>query len=171
VAQIAEARGAHPAECMMDLLLEHDGKISIVFFLMSEDDVTEVLGWAYSLIASDSLHFQAERPHPRSYGTFSRVFARYVRKDGLLTLEQAVRKMTSFPARRFRLGKRGLLAPGYAADLVVFDPETISDLATYDDPKRFPEGIDLVLVGGEKTVEGGVHLGARNGTMIGRTHE
>ena len=171
VAQIAETRGVHPAECMMDLLLEQDGKISMVFFLMAEDDVKEVLRWAHSLIASDSLHFQTEMPHPRSYGTFSRVFARYVREDGLLTLEQAVRKMTSFPARRFRLGKRGLVAPGYAADLVVFDPETISDPATYEDPKRFPEGIDLVLVGGEKTVEEGVHLGARNGTTIGRTNE
>jgi N-acyl-D-amino-acid deacylase len=171
VAQIAEARDVHPAECMMDLVLEQDGKISIVFFLMAEDDVKEVLRWTHSLIASDSLHFQAEMPHPRSYGTFSRIFARYVRKDGLLTLEQAVRKMTSFPARRFRLGKRGLVALGYAADLVVFDPETISDLATYDDPKRFPEGIDLVLVGGEKTVEEGVHLGARNGTLIERTNE
>jgi N-acyl-D-amino-acid deacylase len=158
-----------PAECMMDLLLEQDGKVSMIFFHMAEEDVDEVLRWDHSLVASDSLHFQAEKPHPRSYGTFPRIVAKYVRQDGTLTLEQAVRKMTSFPARRFRLGKRGIVSSGQAADLVVFDPETISDRSTYDDPKRFPVGIDLVLVGGVKTVEGGVHLGERAGRAIRRT--
>lgn len=169
LAQIGEARGVEPAECMMDLLLEQDGKVSMIFFHMAEEDVDEVLGWDYSLVASDSLHFQAEKPHPRSYGTFPRIVAKCVRQDGTLTLEQAVRKMTSFPARRFRLGKRGIVASGQAADLVVFDPETLSDRATYEDPKRLPVGIDLVLVGGVKTVEGGVHLGERAGQAIGRT--
>jgi N-acyl-D-amino-acid deacylase len=170
LAQIGEERGEDPGECMMDLLLEQDGKVSMIFFHMAEDDVEEVLGWDHSLVASDSLHFQAEKPHPRSYGTFPRIIAKCVREDGTLTLEQAVRKMTSFPARRFRLGKRGILASGQAADLVVFDPDTVSDLATYEDPKRFPTGIDLVLVGGVKTVEGAVHSGARAGQAIGRTN-
>jgi N-acyl-D-amino-acid deacylase len=170
LAEIGEERGKDPGECMMDLLLEQDGKVSMIFFHMAEDDVEEVLGWHYSLVASDSLHFQAEKPHPRSYGTFPRIIAKCVREDGTLTLEQAVRKMTSFPARRFRLGKRGILAPGHAADLIVFDPDTISDRATYEHPKRFPTGIDLVLVGGVRTVEGGVHSGARAGQAIGRTN-
>jgi N-acyl-D-amino-acid deacylase len=168
LAQIGEERGEEPVECMMDLLLEQDGKVSMIFFHMAEDDVEEVLGWDHSLVASDSLHFQAEKPHPRSYGTFPRIIAKCVREDGTLTLEQAVRKMTSFPARWFRLGRRGLVASGQAADLVVFDPDTVSDRATYEDPMRFPTGIDLVLVGGVKTVEGGLHSGARAGQAIGR---
>ncbi len=171
LAQIGEERAMDPDESMMDLLLEQDGKVAMIFFHMAQEDVNDVLGWDHSLVASDSLHFQAEKPHPRSYGTFPRVIARCVREDGTLTLEQAVRKMTSFPARRFRLGRRGIVASGQAADLVVFDPETISDRATYDDPTRFPEGIDLVFVGGVMTVEGGVHTGERAGKAIVRTDE
>ena len=168
LAQIAESRGEDPAECMMDLLVEQEGRVSMIFFLMAEDDVEGVIGWEHSLVASDSLHFQSERPHPRSYGTFPRVLAEYVRERRMLTLEQAVRKMTSFPARRFRLGRRGLVAPGYAADLVVFDPATVSDRATYENPKRPPEGIHLVLVGGKKTFGDGAHLGARDGIVLQR---
>ena len=166
---ISEERGVDPAECMMDLLVEQDGGVSMVFFLMAEDDVDGVVGWEHSLVASDSLHFQSDRPHPRSYGTFPRVLGTFVRERGLLTLEETVRKMTSFPARRFRLGKRGIVAPGHAADLVVFDPENVADKATYEDPKRLPVGIDLVLVGGQKTVEVGAHLGARNGRFLERS--
>jgi N-acyl-D-aspartate/D-glutamate deacylase len=151
---------------VMDLLLQQNGKVSMVFFHMAETDVQEVLGWDGSLIASDSLHDQARKPHPRLYGTFPHVLARYVRDRKLLTLEEAIRKMTSFPARRFRLGKRGLIAPGYTADLVVFDPDGISDKATYHDPKRFPEGISHVLVNGTQTIASGVHLGARAGRAI-----
>jgi N-acyl-D-amino-acid deacylase len=166
IEEISESRGLGPADCMMDLLLQQNGKVSMVFFHMAETDVQQVLGWDGSLIASDSLHDQARKPHPRLYGTFPHVLARYVRDRKLLTLEEAIRKMTSFPARRFRLGKRGLIAPGYTADLVVFDPDGISDKATYHDPKRFPEGISHVLVNGTQTIASGVHLGARAGRAI-----
>ena len=154
---------------MMDLLLEQDGKVSIVFFHMAGSDVEQVIGWEGSLIASDSLHDQAEKPHPRLYGTFPHVLARYVREKKLLSLEEAVRKMTSFPARRFNLGKRGLIASGHAADLVVFDPETILDTATYEEPKRFPEGISHVLVNGAKAVKSGTLLETGEGTVIGKS--
>jgi N-acyl-D-amino-acid deacylase len=140
ILEASESRGIDPEDCTMDLLLEQDGKVSIVSFHMAGSDVEQVLGWKRSLIASDSPHDQAEKPHPRLYGTFPHVLARYVREKKLLTLEEAVRKITSFPARRFNLGKRELIAPGYAADLVVFDPETVQDKATYEDPKHFPEG-------------------------------
>jgi N-acyl-D-amino-acid deacylase len=166
IEEISESRGSGPADCMMDLLLEQSGKVSIVFFHMSETDVQQVLRWDGALIVSDSLHDQSRMPHPRLYGAFPHVLARYVRDRKLLTLEEAIRKMTSFPARRFRLGKRGLIAPGYAADLVVFDPDGISDNATYRDPKRFPEGISHVLVNGTQTIASGVHLGARAGRAI-----
>jgi N-acyl-D-amino-acid deacylase len=152
---------------MMDLLLEQDGKVSIVFFHMAGDDVEQVLKWRHSLIASDSLHGQADKPHPRLYGTFPRVLDKYVREDGLLTLEEAIRKMTSFPARRFRLDRRGLLATGYAADLVVFDPDTIAEIATYDEPKHLPEGISHVLVNGAHVIDSGAHRGEKTGIVVG----
>jgi N-acyl-D-amino-acid deacylase len=170
ILEVSKSRGVDAEDCMMDLLLEQDGKVSIVFFHMAGSDVEQVIGWGRSLIASDSLHDQAEKPHPRLYGTFPHVLARYVREKQLLTLEEAVRKMTSFPARRFKLGKRGLITPGYAADLVVFDPEKIIDKATYEDPKHFPEGISHVLINGAKAVEAGTLLRAGEGTVIGRSN-
>jgi len=169
ILEASESRGIDPEDGMMDLLLEQDGKVSIVFFHMAGSDVEEVIRWGRSLIASDSLHDQAEKPHPRLYGTFPHVLARYVREKKMLTLEEAVRKMTSFPASRFKLGKRGLIAPGYAADLVVFDPETILDTASYEHPKQFPEGISHVLVNGTKAVEAGSLLETGEGTVIGRS--
>jgi N-acyl-D-amino-acid deacylase len=170
ILEVSKSRGVDAEDYMMDLLLEQDGKVSIVFFHMAGSDVEQVIGWGRSLIASDSLHDQAEKPHPRLYGTFPHVLARYVREKQLLTLEEAVRKMTSFPARRFKLGKRGLITPGYAADLVVFDPEKIIDKATYEDPKHFPEGISHVLINGAKAVEAGTLLRAGEGTVIGRSN-
>jgi N-acyl-D-amino-acid deacylase len=167
VAEISESRSVDPVDCMMDLLLEQDGKVSIVFFHMANADVEQVLKWDKSLIASDSLHDQAQMPHPRLYGTYPRILAKYVRAEKLLTLEEAVRKMTSFPARRFKLDGRGLLAPGYAADIVVFDPATISERASYDEPKRFPEGISHILVNGRLVIESGVHRDERSGKVIG----
>jgi N-acyl-D-amino-acid deacylase len=168
VVEVSESRGIDPEDCMMDLLLEQDGKVSIVFFHMAGSDVEQVIGWERSLIASDSLHDQAEKPHPRLYGTFPHVLARYVREKKLLSLEEAVRKLTSFPARRFNLGKRGLIAPGYAADLVVFDPETIQDTSTYEDPKHYPEDISHVLVNGTRALESGALLETGEGKVIGR---
>jgi len=164
--EISELKALDPADCTMDLLLEQDGKVSMVLFHMAETDVEQVLSWDRSLIASDSLHDRARKPHPRLYGTFPHVLAKYVRERKLLTLEEAIRKMTSFPARRFGLGKRGLIAPGYAADLVVFDPDGISDKATYEDPKRFPEGISHVMVNGTQAIASGVHQGARSGRAL-----
>jgi N-acyl-D-amino-acid deacylase len=169
ILEVGESRGVDPEDCMMDLLLEQDGKVSMIFFHMAGSDVEQVIRWGRSLIASDSLHDQAEKPHPRLYGTFPHVLARYVREKKLLTLEEAVRKMTSFPASRFKLGKRGLIAPGYAADLVVFDPEAILDTATYEDPKNFPQGISHVLVNGTKAVEAGSLVETGAGTVIERS--
>ncbi|MBE1442500.1 N-acyl-D-amino-acid deacylase family protein [Paenibacillus sp. OAS669] len=170
LAEISEERGQHPADCMMDLLLEEQGRISIVYFHMADEDVKQVIGYERSLIASDSLTCETGKPHPRLYGTFPRVFAKYVREDKVLTMEQAVRKLTSFPVQRFKLGKRGLLVPGYAADIAVFDPETIQDNATFEDPRQYPAGISHVLVGGKPTLLGHRHTQAREGALIRAHH-
>lgn len=169
VADIAESRGVRPAEAVLDLLMEEQGQVSIVYFLMAEDEVRSIVRWSESLIASDSLHCDTGKPHPRLYGTFPRVFAKYVRQERALTLEQAVRKVTSFPAARFKLGRRGLLVPGYAADVVVFDPDAIEDHATYQDPKRPPSGVAHVLVNGTPSMEDGAHTGACDGCFV-RAH-
>jgi N-acyl-D-amino-acid deacylase len=166
IAEISEARGQHPADCVMDLLLEEDGQVSIVYFHMADSDVEQVVGWEKSLIASDSLHCETGKPHPRLYGSFPRLFSRFVREKKTLSLEQAVRKVTSFPVQRFKLGKRGLIVPGYAADLTVFDPATIHDMATYQEPRQYPEGISHVIVGGQLTLDDGEHTKAREGTLI-----
>lgn len=154
----------------MELLLQESGNVSIVYFHMSESDVGKVIRYDRALVASDSLGCTTGKPHPRSYGTFPRLFAKYVREEKALTLEQAVRKVTSFPATRFKLGKRGLLVPGYAADLVVFDPDRIQDKATYQQPVRHPEGIAQIVVQGKLTMSEQRHTHARAGRFIPAQH-
>ena len=106
------------------------------------------------------------KPHPRVYGTFPRVFRRYVRDLGVLTLEEAVMKMTSMPAARLGLNHRGAIAPGFAADAVLFDPETIADRATFADPCQFPEGIHLVVIGGKVVIDGPSQTPKRPGRYL-----
>ena len=108
------------------------------------------------------------KPHPRSYGTHPRVLGRYVRELGLLTWEEAIRKMTSAPAQRLGLAAKGIVRPGLDADLVVFDPATVSDRATFDEPHQYPDGINHVLVNGELVVSGGNHLGTLPGHVLSR---
>lgn len=133
---------------------------------MSSKDIEKVIKWEYSLIISDSLGCEVGKPHPRTYGSFPRIFSKYVKKTKTLTLEQAVRKVTSFPAQRFKLGKRGLLTPGYKADITIFNQETINDLATYDNPIQYPNGISNVFVNGVKVIEHKENLKVSNGEMI-----
>lgn len=166
IEDISKFRGTDPIDCFMDLLVEEEGQVSIVFFHMSNEDVNQVMRYDKALIASDSLHCQSAKPHPRLYGTFPRVLGKYVRDEGILTLEEAIRKITSFPAQRFQLGKRGLLVPSYTADIVIFDPEQISDLATYEHPKQFPIGISHTIVKGKETIKYGKHLHRKEGQVI-----
>jgi N-acyl-D-aspartate/D-glutamate deacylase len=119
------------------------------------------------MIGTDST-FVGDRPSPRTYGSYPRVLGQFVRDEALLSLEQAVRRMTGAPAARLGLRDRGLLRDGYAADLVVLDPARVRTAATYDDPRRFPEGIDDVAVNGTLVVEGGRHTGAAPGRALRR---
>lgn len=164
--EVAEVRGQHPADAVMDLLIEEHGKIGMVYFLMADDDVDQAVRYDYSLVISDSLGCTTGKPHPRLYGAFPRLFARYVRERRLLSLEQAVRKVTSFPVQRFKLGRRGRLDIGYRADIVVFDPDRIVDKATFTEPCQDPEGISRVYVRGTETICDGRHTGASCGELI-----
>ena len=172
VQQIADERGADPVDCLLDLIAEQEGHVSCVLEMMSEADVERVLAHRLGCVASDGLAFAPYgplargKPHPRCYGCFPRLLGRYVRERGLLSLEDAVRKCTSYPAERFGLPDRGVVRVGMAADLVVFDPRTIRDTATYLDPHRYPEGVVYVLVNGQLTIDEGEHTGASAGRVF-----
>lgn len=166
ILEISQLIGNDPIDTALDLLLEEDGNIAIVYYHMSSADVEQVIKWDQSLVISDSLGCQTGKPHPRTFGTFPRLFAKYVRENRVLSLEQAVRKVTSFPVQRFKLGKRGLLVPGYQADITVFDYHTINDTATYQKPVQYPEGISYVFVNGIKTIDHKRNLRTSNGEMI-----
>ncbi len=172
--EIARIRGKDPFDALCNLVLEEEGDVSMVVFEMDPGDVAFVLAHRLSCVGSDGVCLAPRgilgegKPHPRSYGTFPRVLGEYVREEGLLPLEEAVRKMTSHPARRLGLQDRGLIAPGFAADLVILDPERIGDRATFAEPHRFPAGIEWVLVNGEVVVERGEHTGTTPGRLLRR---
>lgn len=174
--QIGCLRGVDPAEAVLDLLCEEKAHVKMVAFAMDERDVRTILADPEVMVASDGRAAAPDgpdphaRPHPRYYGTFPRVLGRYVREEGLLTLEQAIRKMTYLPARKLCLPDRGRLAPGMVADICVFDADRVVDVATFDDPHRFPEGVVHVLVNGVAVVREGSHTGARPGRVLRRPH-
>jgi N-acyl-D-aspartate/D-glutamate deacylase len=171
VAQIAEEANRPPADAMFDLL-HADPFTSVIGHGMVEEDVRTIVAREDVMVASDGLAVSPTGPvgrfnvHPRYYGTFPRVLARYVRDDRLLSLEAAVRKMTSLPADRFGLVGRGRIAKGAFADLVLFDPDRIADRATFESPHAFAQGIDLVVVNGTVAWDGGI--GGRGGRVLRR---
>ncbi|MDO3702767.1 D-aminoacylase [Micromonospora sp. C28SCA-DRY-2] len=165
VADVAAARGVDPVDYVCDLLAAEAGNVTIISHSMREDDVRRVLASPLSMVCSDGVP-KPGRPHPRWAGSFARVLGHYVREVGLLDLTEAVHKMTGMPARRFGLRGRGLLADGYAADLVILDPAVAADGATYDDPLAPPRGIHRVLVDGRVVVDGDRVTGARPGRVL-----
>lgn len=150
------------------LLEEEENAVVAVMFIMDEEDVRRVLRHETCMIGSDGLPSTTGKPHPRLYGTFPRVLGRYVREERLLSLEEAVRRMTSLPAKKFRLADRGEVRPGAWADLVILDPDRVVDTATYDDSRRYPTGISHVIVNGEPVVEEGRPAGVPAGQVLTR---
>lgn len=168
VAGAAAARGhASPADYLMDLLVQEDGSVGNIQLACSEDDLRRVMTHATTCFGSDGLHIGG-RQHPRLRGTFPRILGEYVRDRDVLPLEQAVRKMTSQPARRLGLEQVGMVERGYRADVVVFDPETIAGPATYEHPGLPPVGVRYVFVGGALAVEDGEATGVRAGQALRR---
>jgi N-acyl-D-aspartate/D-glutamate deacylase len=159
---------------VLDLLHEERLQVDAIYFTMSAENLRAILQKPYVMIGSDSgcrAHsgpLSTGRPHPRTFGSFVRVLGHYVRDERLFDLSTAIRKMTSDPCRRFGIADRGLLRPGYAADVVLFDPDRVRDTATYEEPIRYPIGVHTVLVNGMVTVEGGEHTGVRAGQILRR---
>ncbi|MBZ2183509.1 MAG: D-aminoacylase [Bryobacter sp.] len=169
---IAAESPRDPVEVLFDVLLAEEGSVPCVFFHHSEPDMTFALRQPYTSIGSDGAAIakdgpaRANHPHPRWYGTFPRILGRYVREQKILTLEQAVHKMTAMNAAKVGLAGRGLLQPGHWADITLFDPQTISDRATYDQPHQYPAGIPYVIVNGRIVLEAGRHTGATPGHVL-----
>ena len=172
IAEIARASGQDPLDAAIELIVAEGGRGSIILFQLDEADLRRALVHPQVMIGSDgsSLAVEGEmgtgKPHPRSYGTFPRVLGRYAREEGVLSLEQAIAKMTALPARRLKLADRGVLAAGARADVVLFDPARVADLATYEEPHRYPAGVPHVLVNGRVVIDGGAHTGALPGEVL-----
>ena len=173
IAQIAKEWKKDPADAAFDLVLQGNGRVSALYFMMSEPDVETAVKFPWVSLGSDAAaSLKLEDPntagsgHPRSYGNFPRLIAEYVRKKKVLTLPDAIRKMTSWPAARLRIPSRGLIKEGLWADVVIFDYDKIQDNSTYEYPFRTPSGIDYVLVNGQVVIEQGKHTGARPGKVI-----
>ncbi len=172
IQQISEEQGKDPFDVVFDTIIAENGKVQIVIEVMSEEDVLKVVKHPKTMIGSDSMDLSTEgllsvgKPHPRAFGTVGRIFNHYVKEIGALTFEDAIRKMTFLPAKRLGLTDRGILKENCFADVVVFDPETIADKATYGDPKQYTVGIEDVIVNGQIAFENGVQTDVLAGRVI-----
>jgi N-acyl-D-amino-acid deacylase len=172
LAEVARMRGKSPEETAMDLVIEDDSRVGTVYFLMSEDNVKREAALPWMSFGSDE---QSEEPagvflksssHPRAYGNFVRVLAEYVRKDKVAQLPDAIRRLSALPAANLGIKQRGSLKPGYYADVVVFDPTTVQDHATFENPKQLATGVDDVFVNGVQVLRNGKHTGAKPGRVV-----
>ena len=170
LSEIAADMGKDWIETAFDLVASEEQRVGTVYFMMSEENVAMQMAQEWMKFGTDAGGWDPEGAtgltHPRAYGTFSRILGRYAREEGVLSLEEAVRKMTSAVATRIGIRDRGLVVPGYFADLVVFDPETVADHATYTEPHQLSSGVDHVFVNGVAVVENGVHTDAMPGRPV-----
>ncbi len=178
LAAVAAARGRSPEDTILDLVVEDESRIGVVFFLMSEENVRRQVRLPWVSFCSDAGSMAPEgvflksSTHPRAYGNFARLLGRYVRDERLVPLEEAVRRLTAFPAENLGLDRRGRLVPGHFADVVVFDPAQVADRATFENPQQYAVGVRHVLVNGVVVLRDGEHTGALPGRALwgpGRT--
>jgi N-acyl-D-amino-acid deacylase len=165
-------RGTSPEDTIMDLILEDRSRIGTVYFSQSEDVVRQAIALPWVSFCSDAASLAPEgvflkrNPHPRAYGSFARLLGKYVRDEQVIPLQDAIRKLTSLPADNLKIDRRGRLQAGFFADVVVFDPATIQDHATFVEPHQYATGVSHVFVNGAQVLEDGEHTGATPGRVV-----
>jgi N-acyl-D-amino-acid deacylase len=170
--EVAAIRGTSVQDTAMDLVVEDGSRVQVVYFLMSEDNVKRQIALPWVGFGSDASSMTPEgvfiktSTHPRAYGNFARLLGKYVRDEHVIPLEEAIRKLTSFPAATLRITQRGKLEKGYFADIVVFDPSTIADTSTYEKPHQFAVGVKHVWVNGGQVLKNGEHTGEKPGRVV-----
>jgi len=170
--EVSQKTGKHYADVAMDFVIQDGSRVDVVYFLMSEENVKKQIKLPYMSFGSDAGSIAPEgdflkyNPHPRAYGNFSRLLGKYVREEKVIPLEEAIYKLTSLTADKLKIKKRGLLKEGYYADVVLFDPNTISDHATFDDPHQLATGMHHVFVNGVQVLNEGEHTGATPGRVV-----
>ncbi len=169
---VAKLRGTSPEETAMDLVVKDGTRVGTIYFIIDEDNIVKQLRKPWVSVGSDagSLapegNFLKSNPHPRAYGSFARILGKYVRDEQVLTLQEAVRRMSGLPAQNLRLARRGLLKPGYFADVVLFDAKTIRDNATFEQPHQYATGMRHVFVNGVQVLKNGEHTNATPGRVV-----
>jgi len=172
LAEVAKMRGDDPVETIMNLVLEDRSRVDTVYFMMSEDNIRKQIALPWVSFGSDAASMAPEPPftkssaHPRAYGNFARVLGKYVRDDKVLTMADAVRKLSGLPATNLELDRRGFLKEGMFADVVVFDPATIADRATFENPHQYAAGVRHVFVNGSQVIKDGEHTGRKPGRAL-----
>lgn len=172
LAEVAENRGISPEEAIVDLIYEDDSRIQVIYFSMSEDNIKKKISLPYMSICSDAGSYAPEgvflefSTHPRAYGSFARLLGKYVREEKVISLEEAIRKLTSLPAQNLKIKKRGMLKEGHFADVVIFDPAKITDNATFEDPHQYASGMVHVFVNGTQVLNMGEHTGVFPGRVV-----
>ena len=170
--EIAAIRNTSPEETIIELILDNGGDISTIYFLMSEENIKKKIKLSYMTFGSDAGSFAAEgetiesKTHPRAYGNFARLLGQYVREEKVISLEEAIYRLTALSAQKLKIRDRGRLAPGYFADIVIFDPELVNDKATYDDPHQYAIGVEHVFVNGKQVLKNGEHTRAMPGMVV-----
>lgn len=172
LAEVARQRGVSPEEAAINLVIEDGSRVGTIYFFMDEANVRKKIALPWVSFCSDSPSLAPEgvflksQPHPRAYGSFARLLGKYVREEKVIPLEAAVHRLSALPAKNLRLDQRGRLEPGYFADVVVFDPATITDHATYAEPHQYATGMKHVFVNGVQVLRNGEHTGAKPGRAV-----
>ncbi|MDQ3011897.1 MAG: amidohydrolase family protein, partial [Acidobacteriota bacterium] len=170
--EVAKLRGKDPVETIMDLILEDRSRVDTVYFMMSEENVKKQLRLPWVSFGSDAASMVAEgvflnsSTHPRAYGNFARLLGKYVRDEKVIPMEEAIRRLAALPAQNLGLDHRGLLKEGYFADVVIFDPKTIGDRATFEKPHQYSVGVQHVFVNGQQVLKDGEHTSAKPGRAL-----
>ncbi len=169
---VADEEGKHYADVAMDFVIQDGSRVGVVYFLMSEENVKKQIQLPYMSFGSDAGsiapegEFLKSNPHPRAYGNFARLLGKYVREEKVISLEEAIYKLTSLSAKKLKIKNRGLLKEGYYADIVMFDPKTVSDHATFENPHQLATGMHHVFVNGTQVLKNGEHTGAMPGRVV-----